>query len=49
MAARWHRHCLPLTASSETRVNGEVTSFSAYGINLADVIATILFARWRDG
>jgi hypothetical protein len=38
---------LPLSASNETRVNGEVTAFSEYGINLAGVIATILFARWR--
>jgi hypothetical protein len=39
---------LPLSVSSETRVNGEVTSHSAYGINLIGVILTIVVHRWRD-
>jgi hypothetical protein len=37
----------PLSVTSETRVNGEVTSFSEYGINLVGVLLTILIARWR--
>jgi hypothetical protein len=37
----------PLSSSSETRVNGEITSFSEYGINLIGVALTIVAHRWR--
>lgn len=37
----------PVSASNETRVNWEITSFSEYGINLVGVALTILIYRWR--
>jgi hypothetical protein len=39
---------LPLSVSSETKVNGEVTAYSEFGINLIGVALTIWAARMRD-
>lgn len=39
---------IPLSASSSTTVNGEVTSFSEYGINLVGVVLAGLIASTRD-
>ncbi len=37
----------PLSASSSTTVNGEITSYSEYGINLVGVILTVVVSKWR--
>lgn len=37
----------PLSASSSTTLNGVVTSYSEYGINLIGVALAIVVARWR--
>lgn len=38
---------VPLSASSRTTVNGEVTSYSEYGINLVGVVLTVWAVRTR--
>jgi hypothetical protein len=38
----------PLSMSSSTTVNGEVTEYSEIGINLIGVALTIVIAKWRN-
>lgn len=38
----------PLSASSSTTVNGEITKYSEYGINLVGVILTVVVSKWRS-
>ncbi len=38
----------PLSASSSTTVNGEITEYSEYGINLVGIALTIVIAKWRN-
>lgn len=37
----------PLTVSSSTTVNGEITSFSEYGLNIVGIILVVVINRWR--
>ena len=37
----------PLTVSSSTTVNGEITKYSEFGINLVGVVLVFVFAKWR--
>lgn len=39
---------IPLAMSSETRVNGEVTESSAFGVNLIGIVLAVLVNRWRN-
>lgn len=36
-----------LSMSDKTTVNGEITSYSEYGINLVGVILTVVISKWR--
>ncbi|HUG17060.1 MAG TPA: hypothetical protein VMM78_18780 [Thermomicrobiales bacterium] len=38
----------PISASSQTTVNGEITSFSEFGVNLIGIVLTFLINRWRS-
>ncbi|MGH2535736.1 MAG: hypothetical protein ACRDJW_26085 [Thermomicrobiales bacterium] len=38
----------PITASSRTTVNGEVTSFSEIGVNVVGIVLATLLARRRE-
>jgi hypothetical protein len=38
---------LPLSVTSQNTVNGVVTSYSEFGVNLIGIVATIIIARWR--
>ncbi len=37
----------PLSVSSSTTVNGEITEYSEFGINLVGVVLVFIFAKWR--
>ena len=37
----------PVTVSSSTTVNGKITSFSEYGLNIVGVILVVVINRWR--
>lgn len=37
----------PLSISDKKTVNGEITSYSEYGINLVGVVLTLVTYRWR--
>lgn len=38
----------PLSVSSSTTVNGEITSSSEYGLNLVGIALTVMISRWRS-